>query len=683
MLRLLLSLLIPFVFAGCRGLSGRLPPAEPPVASGQFQAGAARVDITPMPGYPMGGHSLAGQIGRGWWTRLQAKTLYLEDAQGRAIVLVSCDLWALPGGLADRVAERVRSDPRGRHLGREQIILAATHTHQSPGNFSSSPFFNAYASLQPGFDPGLFDFLVERISQAVLSAAQARQPARFFFNEKAVAGLFRNRSFEAFTLDPESRDLLAANAALPLGKVSSEYPHPEAWRAVHPAVAVLRAEKLARPGAVIGAAAFLAVHPTAMSHLTEVYQADLFGVAARLVEQKLSADSPDAVVALFNGAEGDVSPYWEKQGRGDGLRMGTLLASNLTELLTGGQPVAGELSWRFARFPVAGREFTDEGGRLCRTDTRAEVGVPSIGGAEDGRSAYYDLGWREGSRGPRDPKHPEQGPKRPAISPEFLSAMPNAFLTRLVTRLKPPPHEAPLGVYRLGPLLLATLPGEVTTVQGRRIAAQLACVCQAAPAKVLLVGLANEYLYYFATPEEFEAQHYEGSCTLYGQAAGALLQHDIVELASHPALALTNRSYSYSLGPSKRFSPSNIGAPPFESSGGLGLLLQSPEGGWPLRNLPRFEWTDTLPTFAASALARVTPQVTVIGSGSAAGQTVDTDDGLNIVTVLLEAKEHQTRWCAFWMPPSATDRAAQYCFQVRLLDGVTTHTSPVFTLPPD
>lgn len=682
--RLFSCLLVPLVLVGCRTIAGKLPSAAPPVATGEFQAGAACRDITPMPGYPMGGHSLAGQIGRGYWTRLHAKALYLEDAQGRALVLVSCDLWSIPGGLADRVAERVRREPAGVRLGREQIILAATHTHQSPGNFSTSPFFNAFASPQAGFDPALFDFLADRITQAVLAAAQAKQPARLFFNEKTVAGLFRNRSFEAFALDPESREIIAANAALPVGPVSPEYPHPNAWRAVHPLVAVLRAEQRASPGAIIGAAAFLAAHPTAMSPRTEVYQSDIFGVAGALVEEQLKAANPNAVVAIFNGAEGDVSTYWEKQDRRDALRMGTLLADHLSDLLTGGQPVDGELSWRFAKFQLARREFTDEHGQRRRTDTQAEVGIATMGGAEDGRSIYYDLGWKEGERGLRNPKYPEQGPKQPALHPEFLPFKAKPFFTRLLTRLMPPPDTAPLGVYRLGPLVFATLPGEFTTVLGRRIAAQLAQACAPAPAKVLLIGPANEYVYYFTTPEEFDAQHYEGSSTLYGQAAGALVQHDLKELATNSAFGLTNRTYHYSTGQSKRLTAENVGARPFRPDDGLGLLLQSLADGQPFRNLPRYEWTDVMPKFSASLPARVTPQVKITADlGGGARPVVDTDDGLNLVTVLLEAKENQSRWCAFWMPPPGADSSHPYRFEVQLLDGATIQSSEPVTIPAD
>jgi hypothetical protein len=64
LLHLLASLLVPLVLVGCRTISGKLPPAAPPVATVDFQAGVACVDITPMPGYPMGGHSLRNRMGR-------------------------------------------------------------------------------------------------------------------------------------------------------------------------------------------------------------------------------------------------------------------------------------------------------------------------------------------------------------------------------------------------------------------------------------------------------------------------------------------------------------------------------------------------------------------------------------------------------------------------------------------
>jgi hypothetical protein len=47
---------------------------------------------------------------------------------------VSADLWAMPAGLGDRVAELVATEHGIRELSRQQMILAATHTHTGPAN---------------------------------------------------------------------------------------------------------------------------------------------------------------------------------------------------------------------------------------------------------------------------------------------------------------------------------------------------------------------------------------------------------------------------------------------------------------------------------------------------------------------------------------------------------------------
>ncbi|MGD9252174.1 MAG: neutral/alkaline non-lysosomal ceramidase N-terminal domain-containing protein, partial [Desulfobacterales bacterium] len=168
-----------FVICGCFSakIKGSLPPPAPPVASNAFHVGAAKTDITPMPGYPMAGFATAGRISRGVWTRLYARAIYLEDMQGRSIALVSCDLWAIPGGLADRVAELVATEYSTPQLGREQIVLSATHTHNGPGNFSTSALYNFFASPKLGFDEKLFDFLSHRIAVAIAQAWQNRRPA--------------------------------------------------------------------------------------------------------------------------------------------------------------------------------------------------------------------------------------------------------------------------------------------------------------------------------------------------------------------------------------------------------------------------------------------------------------------------------------------------------------------------
>ena len=66
---------------------------------------------------------------------------------------------------------------------------------------------------------------------------------------------------------------------------------------------------------------------------------------------------------------------------------------------------------------------------------------------------------------------------------------------------------------------------------GRRVrAAVLAASAPAGIREPVIAGLANEYLQYFTTPEEYDRQHYEGGSTLYGRASSELLKQSLVAL---------------------------------------------------------------------------------------------------------------------------------------------------------
>ncbi|HJZ69615.1 MAG TPA: neutral/alkaline non-lysosomal ceramidase N-terminal domain-containing protein, partial [Blastocatellia bacterium] len=126
-----------------------------------FVVGRAKVDITPPPGYPMGGHSIAGKVARGYWTHLYTRAFYFQDANRGNLALVSCDLFAIPAGLRAEVARLAAKN--GVPLLPDALILAATHTHHGPGNFMTSELYNGFSSPWPGFDKELFGWLAEKI----------------------------------------------------------------------------------------------------------------------------------------------------------------------------------------------------------------------------------------------------------------------------------------------------------------------------------------------------------------------------------------------------------------------------------------------------------------------------------------------------------------------------------------
>jgi neutral ceramidase len=51
----------------------------------------------------------------------------------------------------------------------------------------------------------------------------------------------------------------------------------------------------------------------------------------------------------------------------------------------------------------------------------------------------------------------------------------------------------------------------------------------------VLAGLANEFLQYFVTPEEYDRQHYEGGSQLYGRLAANLLKVQLADLTKRLA----------------------------------------------------------------------------------------------------------------------------------------------------
>jgi neutral ceramidase len=96
-----------------------------------------------------------------------------------------------------------------------------------------------------------------------------------------------------------------------------------------------------------------------------------------------------------------------------------------------------------------------------------------------------------------------------------------------------------LQTIRINELLLVAVPGEMTTEMGQRLkqaALQAAQHTHQGMTQVTIVGLANQYMSYFTTPEEYDMQHYEGASTLYGPASGPVIAARLSYLVTQMAL---------------------------------------------------------------------------------------------------------------------------------------------------
>ena len=83
------------------------------------------------------------------------------------------------------------------------------------------------------------------------------------------------------------------------------------------------------------------------------------------------------------------------------------------------------------------------------------------------------------------------------------------------------PSILPIQILRVGQLVILSVPGEFTTMAGRRLRDAVKTVLSGSKGfgsniHVVIAGLTNTYSQYVTTYEEYQVQRYEGASTLYG-----------------------------------------------------------------------------------------------------------------------------------------------------------------------
>ena len=89
---------------------------------------------------------------------------------------------------------------------------------------------------------------------------------------------------------------------------------------------------------------------------------------------------------------------------------------------------------------------------------------------------------------------------------------------------------------------------------------------------MILSGLANEFIQYFTTPEEYDRQHYEGGSTLYGPLSAPFLQDQLIELTSRLSAGQPAQA-PYAFDSTNGVTPDG---PAYGSGAGAGSLESSP-----------------------------------------------------------------------------------------------------------
>ncbi|HWA97807.1 MAG TPA: neutral/alkaline non-lysosomal ceramidase N-terminal domain-containing protein [Pirellulales bacterium] len=148
------------------------------VARGQWQAGVAKVAITPTSPMWMSGYAARTHPAEGTLHDLWAKALVLDDGQQGRIVLVTLDLVGIDRALATAICQQL-ADKHG--LRREQIALNCSHTHCGPvagGTLTSMYFLD---DAQQKYVADYTADLQRKIVDVVGAALAAKRPASVSF----------------------------------------------------------------------------------------------------------------------------------------------------------------------------------------------------------------------------------------------------------------------------------------------------------------------------------------------------------------------------------------------------------------------------------------------------------------------------------------------------------------------
>lgn len=487
--------------------------AAPASAADRLYAGAGRADITPPTGYYAMGWVRTDAKLVGQHTRLFARVIVLRQGD-RKIALVAGDLGAWPGGLVKEAAEMVKD----RGFGETNVLASASHTHAAATGFYNFGTYNTafmqadnpaeFKIADTAADPQLYTFMVKQVAAAIRRADDDLAPARAGWGSTELLGITANRSIEAHLADH------GINVAFGQGNVAMDplgYAH-----TIDPNVNVLRVDKVRRGKSTpIGIWATFADHGTVNKYQFNYYNADHHGSAARVAEAAIRREAhvprkQEVVNVYGNSDEGDQSAGLTRDGPAAADYVGRAEAKAMVRAWrAAGKSMSATPAFdmRWTRVCFCGQETPDGA-----ADSKAVTGLPLFTGSEEGRGPLYDE--------THVPFEGRTGPDRGAQGDKIQVTEGGV------------PQAVPLFAIRIADRLIVSIPGEMTVGMGERVRNSVMEAAQGAGiSRAVISGLANEYLQYFTTPEEYQAQHYEGGSQLYGTQAANLLKFSLVDLS--------------------------------------------------------------------------------------------------------------------------------------------------------
>ncbi|KAL0955527.1 hypothetical protein HGRIS_001765 [Hohenbuehelia grisea] len=515
-------------------------------AAAQYLLGLGTGDITgPVVETNMMGYASLAQTDTGLHMRQRSRAFIVADAskpQNR-VVFINADIAMGDTGVRRSIVSQLSSQFPGVYTN-DNIAFVGTHQHAGVGGYLEN-LLPQVTSL--GYVKQTADAIVAGTVRAVQRAHGSLAPGKLSLGNTTVLDANINRSPSAYLANPAAE------------RARYEFDQDKD-------MTLLRFDDAS--GNARGFLNFFAVHGTSLYNNNTLVSTDNKGMAAYLYESFLEPNAMPgntSFVAGFTQSNvGDTSPntlgafcespgkpydgqpcdfnhstcggtVQDCHGRGPGFRISDFESNRLigeaqfqgarTLMSRALAPVSGTVKSVHTFLNMATHSFALPNGTTVKT-CPAALGFGFAGGTTDGPGAL-DFIQGDNSSTPQNPFWEiVKGAITPLPTQEQVRCQdPKPILLNSGAAHIPyewSPSTVNIQMLRIGNLVILVMPGELTTMAGRRMREALRAKLVSSgvlgsDAYVVIAGPANTYAHYVTTREEYAIQRYEGASTIFGQ----------------------------------------------------------------------------------------------------------------------------------------------------------------------
>lgn len=502
-----------------------------------YSIGIGIHEITdPAIGLPMQGFADVRQKTNGVESRLYSRAFIVEDKETeKHVVIVSADIWSGTHFVRQEVLTRLQKD-FGPLYTFDNVLVSGTHTHSAPGGYAGHRLYDLTGG---GFDWNTFECIVSGMVKSIRKAHNNLAPGRIYVCKGNLENCGMNRSMDAYLSNPENerkRYGSSTDKEMLLLKFT-------------------RLRENSNEETPIGVLNWFAIHPTDRGQKNTYVCGDNKGHASYLFEKSMRMDplaSETFVAAFANSNAGDVSGNVEfgqiPDGVNDSVHMekhGKQQYAKAKELFdSANEKLEGSVDYRHKWVDFSNIEVN--GCSEART-WPAALGLSFAAGSIQDGIAYPCIGLKEGISESNISITEKIALVIASLAAAGIKGIPTAlaFDENVIKGHCPKPilfavgandyfvpKILPLQILKIGQFVITAIPGEITTMAGRRLRETvLEELNDVGTSHLALAAYANEYSQYVTTKEEYDQQDYEGASVLFGPWTLHAYQQEFQKLA--------------------------------------------------------------------------------------------------------------------------------------------------------